>query len=420
LFGRKWELALMARDDYLFSGFDWFSVEQHQKNELKREVEAYNGNQLLNTSVEDLVTYFAEKYSIEVPVLRKEGIVADQREANVDVSGRFDYDTRGAGPHHVSGTTVEIAIPFSGEAQALRIRPTTFSFNPPRAAVDEGGYIVFAITDVRLQADQVRKQIDSFINDVENNLSNLRTNVEGLNSSLPTLARQLINARREKLLANQNLVSSLGFRLKETAQTPQTYTAPNVRRKLKPQRPMASSEAYRPEPRLSDEDYSHILDVIQNMAHVMERSPSAFATMNEETLRTHFLVQLNGHYEGQATGETFNYEGKTDILIRAEGRNIFIGECKFWNGPKKLTETIDQLLSYSSWRDTKTAILLFNRNKDLSKVIESAKAETERHANCKRVLGPKSETCFQYVFAHRDDANREMILTLLIFDVPAA
>jgi hypothetical protein len=40
--------------------------------------------------------------------------------------------------------------------------------------------------------------------------------------------------------------------------------------------------------------------------------------MREEDLRQHFLVQLNGQYEGQATGETFNFQGKTDILIRAE------------------------------------------------------------------------------------------------------
>jgi hypothetical protein len=40
----------------------------------------------------------------------------------------------------------------------------------------------------------------------------------------------------------------------------------------------------------------------------------------EEDLRQHFLAQLNGHFEGSATGETFNYEGKTDILIRERGR----------------------------------------------------------------------------------------------------
>jgi len=45
--------------------------------------------------------------------------------------------------------------------------------------------------------------------------------------------------------------------------------------------------------------------------------------MDEESIRQHFLVQLNGQYEGQATGETFNFEGKTDILVRSEGKKHF-------------------------------------------------------------------------------------------------
>jgi hypothetical protein len=140
--------------------------------------------------------------------------------------------------------------------------------------------------------------------------------------------------------------------------------------------------------------------------------------MDEEALRTHFLVQLNGHYEGQATGETFNYEGKTDILIRVDGKNVFIGECKFWGGPKKLLEAIDQLLSYSSWRDTKVAVIIFNRNKDLSRVLETLKAAVLSHPNCKRHVDIHKETTFRYIFSHRDDVNRELILTISVFDVP--
>jgi hypothetical protein len=84
--------------------------------------------------------------------------------------------------------------------------------------------------------------------------------------------------------------------------------------------PAVRSGSFTPEPALSTPDYEHILKVIDDMEQVMERSPSAFASIDEESLRSHFLVQLNGHYEGQATGETFNYEGKTDILIRVNGK----------------------------------------------------------------------------------------------------
>ena len=113
-----------------------------------------------------------------------------------------------------------------------------------------------------------------------------------------------------------------------------------------------------------------------------------------------------------------DYEGKTDILIRAQGKNIFIGECKYWGGPKKLLETIDQLLSYSSWRDTKVAVIIFNRKKNFTAVIDAIQPTVETHPNFKSSIGRLSETSFRYTFAHRDDTNREMSVTVMAFDVP--
>jgi hypothetical protein len=48
------------------------------------------------------------------------------------------------------------------------------------------------------------------------------------------------------------------------------------------------------------------------MSFVMERNPRVFSTAPEETIRDHYLVQLNGQYEGSATGETFNGQGRTN------------------------------------------------------------------------------------------------------------
>ncbi len=167
------------------------------------------------------------------------------------------------------------------------------------------------------------------------------------------------------------------------------------------------------------DEYEHILSVISSMVSVMERSPHTFKGMKEEDLRQQFLVQLNGHYEGQATGETFNYRGKTDILIRAGDKNIFIAECKFWKGPEHFGQMIDQLLSYATWRDGKLALLVFNRNKNLSDVLEKVPATMAAHPCCKRSVGYSSERGYRYIFRHPDDANRELFLTALVFEVPA-
>ncbi|NTU73253.1 hypothetical protein HGB07_03735 [Candidatus Roizmanbacteria bacterium] len=408
----------MSESDYLFHKIDWFSVERHQKDQLKAEVASYNENKLLNTSVDDLSNYFKEKYSIELPSLMVNSIIASQSEAKIDVTDDFRYGRSLDGRRtFADGSTVEIQIPFTGEAEALQISPTTYDSAPPRAII-ANNTLILRFTGINQTSEKVKADIDRSIQSIQKYLSWLRPNVESLNSSLYSLAHEAIERRREKLLANQNLVASLGFALKENPNVPNTYTAPSVKKKIKPTPPPSSSEPYKPEPCLSEKDYNHILDVIQNMASVMERSPVAFSNMDEESLRTHFLVQLNGHYEGQATGETFNYNGKTDILIRENGKNIFIGECKFWGGKKILLETVDQLLSYSSWRDTKVAILVFNRNKDFSNVIETAHETMQGHENFKRTIGKTTETSFKYIFSHINDPNREMIISLLLFDIP--
>jgi len=168
---------------------------------------------------------------------------------------------------------------------------------------------------------------------------------------------------------------------------------------------------------LESAEYEHILRVISHMAYVMERSPTAFVKMTEEDLRQHILFQLNGHYVGKATAETFNFEGKTDLLIRHEGRNGFIGECKFWTGPAGLVKTIDQLLGYTQWRDVKTAVILFNRNQNFTQVLGDVPKVVEAHPSYHRTLGYPSETGSRYVMHNRDDPNRELTMTVLVFDV---
>lgn len=408
----------MAREDYLFTGPDWHSVDRHQRQQMIAEIEKVNPDRLLNTSVDDLTAYFSDKYKINVPVLDEENLVVDQREKQIDVSrdpNRYISDR--SRPFYITGSEIEVEIPFTGEAEAFKIQPNPYSLNPPRASIS-GNMVTFAIMGTNLEAERVKSEIERTVRDIQSNLGNLRANVAGLNGQLAGEARSAIEARRNMLLANRNTVASLGFKMKERQNTPKTYVPSEVRKKITAVMPPASSAPYKPEPALGATDYEHILGVMQGMTQVMELSPSAFHDVDEEALRSHFLVQLNGHYQGQATGETFNYEGKTDILIRSEGRNIFIAECKFWSGPKKLSETIDQLLGYSSWRDTKTAVVIFNRNRDFSKVLSAIPDTVRAHPQYKKEMPGSTETVFRYLFANRDDRNRELYLTVMAFDVP--
>ena len=368
---------------------DWFSVEKDQTRSLTDDIDGLESNRLLNTSIDDLCVYFEAKYRIDVPVLDEDGIIVDPHETQIDVSQDWNRAIRDRSrPFHVAGTAIEITVPFTGEAKVFNIQPTTFTSAPPAGEVRNGA-LCLTFTGTNLDPARVRSGIDSRLGEIRKYLGWLRKNADGFNKRIRQFAHDRIERRRQKLLADQHLVVALGFPLKERTDAPRTFTAPEVRRRITPAMPRAGAAPYQPEPVLGMADYEHILSVMTNMALVMELSPSAFGAMDEEALRSHFLVQLNGHYEGQATGETFNYEGKTDILIRVNGKNIFIAECKYWGGPKKLGE-----------------------------ILEAIPAVMREDPNFKRDLARPSETNFRYAFAHRDDPNREMTLTVLAFDVP--
>jgi len=98
-----------------------------------------------------------------------------------------------------------------------------------------------------------------------------------------------------------------------------------------------------------------------------------------------------GSTKEKQTGETFNGEGKSDIIIRQGGANVFIAECKIWEGVTAFTAAIDQLQRYVTWRDTKTALIIFNRNKGFSDVIQKAQEAVRAHPQYKsRPAGPRA------------------------------
>jgi hypothetical protein len=191
---------------------------------------------------------------------------------------------------------------------------------------------------------------------------------------------------------------------------------PKPRRKRQP-KPVTGN--YAPEPELEGPAYQHILKVTRSLSLVIERNPASFATLDEESLRDHVLVQLNGHYEGAATGETFNSQGKTDILIRINDRNVFIAECKVWHGAKKFEEAIDQLLSYLTWRDCKCALLVFNRQKDSSNVAKKMHEAMTAHRGHRKTVTHDPSGDSRYVFVKESDPGREIVITTQLFDVPS-
>src|SRR5258708_24838514 len=407
-------------EEVLFNKCQVFSIVQGHTESLKRRVQSIPANALLNDSEQDLVQELVDEFWLNVPLIRDEDIyIAQARETQVDVSGdpmrRFFYD-RHSGPILVPGNETVIAVPFDGDAEFFKIQPQSYTLNPPRGKITKNEILLTYIrTDQNAEA--IKQDYQRTVNSIKQYLTSLSQSAAQFNSQLEGLVMSQLKARKDRLLADAGMTAAIGLPLKKREGTPLTYSVPVTRRVPKIEQ-LKPAGAFKPEPALANEDYEEILRIMHNMVQVMELSPQAFHNMGEEDLRSHFLVQLNGAFKGQATGETFNFQGKTDILIRVEGKNVFIAECKFWKGEKALLATLDQLLSYLSWRDTKAAVLVFNRNADFSAVLAKILETVPKHPHFKRDLGASGESAFRYVFAQPNDSNREIILTVLAFDIP--
>ncbi|HHT9156258.1 MAG TPA: hypothetical protein ACFYEA_01535 [Candidatus Tripitaka californicus] len=410
-------------DNELFSQQNFHEAAQSRKEALIREIQGYDMASVLNTPFEELVKYFEDCYKMNTPRLKSGEIylLDTPKEINTREKGRDIFS--GDGYVDRSYISFTVCVPFEGDASLFSLHPTYYHSNLSREMNTS-----IAGNEIRLSYQEASKGQGDFeklykddVKMIETNLQCLNTDAEKFNKEILGLIRQKLNERKQKAETNQSIIQSFKIPIKKRDNIPMTYTIPEVRRK--PSIVEKPTKTFTPEPTLAIEEYENILTIIKDMALAMERSPKTFASLTEEEIRNFFIILLNGHYQGSATGETFNGSGRTDILIRHKNANAFIAECKFWDGQKKLTETIDQLLRYVTWRDTKTSIILFNKQADLSSVLIKAKEIIRQHGNfkCEYQLNSaelkNNETILAYKFTHLLDPEKEIYLTLLAFQI---
>ena len=145
----------------------------------------------------------------------------------------------------------------------------------------------------------------------------------------------------------------------------------------------------------------------------MEKTARTYFANTEEELRDHLLATLNTHYES-ATGETFRKIGKTDIHIEFENKAAFIGECKIWHGERLFQGAIQQVINYSTWRDMKVSVIIFNKeNQSFSAIISKIKS----WADSNTVSYTQPQANIWKCKYHRQDMNVDIQLMILAFDL---
>jgi hypothetical protein len=398
----------------LFAGTPLSVLFDNTNNNIEEAINKLTDAQVLAASLDALTQQIADSYSIQVPVLDLTKVDRPYEDATIP-------ERRVPNPNFadiqigVPGRVHTLHVPYTGQQHMFYYMPPV----PPRLAVvgatTETEVMVYA-AGAWFTAESITQKFQQDLETLEDALRRLRENCDRYNTALPTFIRPRLDKRHRTAEQTRQTTEGIKFPLRQVANPPQTYKLPEKPKQIAPQPVKAPAKP--DEFVLPESDYQDILRICESMSLVMERSPTVFENAEEEHIRVHYLVQLNGQYQGEATGETFNHKGKTDILIRHKNQNVFVAECKFWSGHKALIETADQLLGYTTWRDTRTALIIFNRNVDFSKVISEAQRAMKDHQHYKSGPTKQGETIFRYVFTHPDDKQRDIIVTLMLFNMP--
>ena len=386
-------------------------VAERLLHEMQGTVAAADPEYLLNVDEATYVQFLASKHGIaplEIAFDRL-GVSDDIKEVVPRGDWRLFLDTN-------SIQVFEWRIPYSGNEEVFSYSPPSFSLNPVRVKVGDG-FIRFETRSGKNDPIEVKAQAEGIARDLQRRFTELQREIEAFSAKLHAEAERCFKERKAKLLEQSGRIAQLGVPVYRSGSVPDTFTVPVTRRTLVIERPPAPSGPFQPEFALNDTVYGHILRIIFDMGQVLESHPSTYEGKDEEGLRDSLLLVLSPHFQS-ASGETFHKAGKTDILIQHEGKCVFVAECKFWDGLKSYKAAIDQLLGYLTWRDSKTALVCFVRNREIGPVLAQIEEKTAEHPCFVRFRGKQEEGWHDFDFHLPEDSTRGVRVNVLCFHLP--
>lgn len=419
----------MGNQKELFNGPTVIEYKTETFNNLKKAIESISDEDIFNGDFEEWIQYFVEKYTIQPLKLYLDNVKPDLSETKVKVRNQWYPYNASIEPEYYErfGYEFKFKIPYSGDCHLLNLQPnskiiTNYIVSDfVESKVDEFGSfclsIKFAVQELSGEDKDVKAYIERCFNrQFENYLimiDQINLEIAPFNTSLRERTADLLKSRKNRAKHKNRLCNILHIPLKKNPNAPNLNPVPLVlvkKTNAKPPRIVQPSTEYC----ISDQDYEYILKVIHQCCTVMEEIDRTSNKFEEEELRDLILAMLSTHYLNNAGGETFRREGKTDILIPYENRAAFIAECKIWHGIKQFEEAVKQLFSYSTWKDIKVAVIIFNKtNKDFLSILKKIQGWVEQNTVSH---SKQKENCWKCKI-HDKKRNLDFEVAICVYDL---
>lgn len=392
------------------------------ENRLQNEINSQDESYILNVNDDDYTAHLRSKFAVDAPELHFDDVTVDSTEKDIPPAKFPSHASLFMDERYYKTEVFIYHIPYTGNVSLLQYRPNPWAMISIELAQDNRqSCLLVEVINFYNDADKIKQAYQQQLNTIQTNYKQLRTNCESYNNSLSHTVKSLIKNRKQKILAKSNLMASLGVPIKKRNGVAETFSIPKpiLKEKIIVDKPVVNETGYKPEPTLDAQTFRQILKYINDIGLNLERLPSTYIGKSEEDIRDHIIMIIDPNFQlGSASGETFNKTGKTDINLRYDSNVIFIAECKYWKGEKSFLKTIDQLLGYLTWRNSKAAIINFVQNSEFSDVLVKIKEACPKHSNYLKHVDDSTETQFNYKFHINGDRNREIDLSIISFHLP--
>lgn len=381
-------------------------------NSLRSEVDKYDKDSFLRLDIDEFKTYLKNKYEL-IPL----EIVLNSEVISPPVITKEHFQDRFYGSKETEVYNFTITYNYNGTGELFRVEPNPWQMTGFDIDINSSK------SEVSFKFKQYDRDSKKFLDMKKScferafaNLENVNKNIIEINRSLDTITDELVNKTKIKYEEENNFFKAINVQVNKDTES---IFTPKIIEPIKIPQPVTETSSKKVNvPILDKLIYNDILDVIFSAGKNMESKPSLYISKDEESLRDLFLFLLETRYKGvTATGETFNREGKTDILLKFadDSSNVFVAECKIWHGVSEMNKAINQLFSYLTWRDSKVALILFVKEVNFTNILDKIKKEILTHELAVKFITERGDSSFSYEFHLPQDKEKKVLLEVIAF-----
>lgn len=379
---------------------------QNKATEIKNHINAQDEDYILKTDTDELVDFFIQHYILP--------------EIEIDSTQENMYEKASKSTiHHNSQIIYTVGIPIilkEDIEKTISHRADTYLTRLSFKLRDN--YLTTNII-VSINAVNADGQVTTALDQLKQTINYKNNTVEGGSRNLRAEIKRHIETLKDKYKKVNELTKSIGQNIPIRLRIKQNNSLPidlKVKKKIKIIKPEPKSTS---EPYLESDVIDSVIDLIRNQGKQFEISRNTYSKFSEPELRDVILGMLNAIFEGEATGESFVGEGKTDILLKLDIEGgLLSAECKYWSGEQGYQKGIDQHFGYLTWSQDYAIQITFSKNAGLSDVISNAKKATQEHSTYRD--NSLREVDRQYFITNHhfpDDSKKQVEIHHLLFDL---